>query len=380
MSNIYLVRDDGTLEQMTQSLWESEALLQEFLASNPHLLSTQPHRFVLVGREVGVPDSVAAGDRWSIDHVFLDEEGVLTLVETKRSTDTRLRREVVGQMLDYAANVVANVSAEKVRETFEKGCLARNANPAEVIASLLDQPDTDIAGPVIEKFWEDVRTNVEAERLRLVFVADRIPTELQRIIEFLDSSFREIEVLGLEIQQYVSHEGRRTLVPRAVGQTARSRQRKARVASTAAKWDERSYLEALQRDHGTAIADVGEKILRWCEQQGLFIWWSPSQSGGFVPVLQIGAERHHIFKFAAGGYVTVYFFWMRSQPPFDDPGMRRQLADRLTTITGLELSDPALEGKPKIPMSNIAAPEKLEAFLSVFGWFVETVRNASQKA
>jgi hypothetical protein len=31
---------------------------------------------------------------------------VPTLVEVKRSDDTRIRREVVGQMLDYAANGV----------------------------------------------------------------------------------------------------------------------------------------------------------------------------------------------------------------------------------------------------------------------------------
>src|SRR6185312_796656 len=54
---------------------------------------------------------------WSLDHLFLDEEGVPMLVEVKRSTDTRIRREVVGQMLDYAANALSywNVAAIKAR-------------------------------------------------------------------------------------------------------------------------------------------------------------------------------------------------------------------------------------------------------------------------
>jgi hypothetical protein len=34
----------------------------------------------------------------------VDEAGVPTLVEVKRSSDTRARREVVARMLDYAAN------------------------------------------------------------------------------------------------------------------------------------------------------------------------------------------------------------------------------------------------------------------------------------
>jgi len=36
----------------------------------------------------------------------LDQDAIPTIVEVKRSTDTRIRREVVGQMLGYAANAV----------------------------------------------------------------------------------------------------------------------------------------------------------------------------------------------------------------------------------------------------------------------------------
>jgi hypothetical protein len=60
----------------------------------------------LVRREKAVPADENGGGRWSLDHLFLDQDGVPTLVEVKRQTDTRIRREVVGQMLDYAANCV----------------------------------------------------------------------------------------------------------------------------------------------------------------------------------------------------------------------------------------------------------------------------------
>jgi hypothetical protein len=42
--------------------------------------------------------------------------------KAKRSTDTRIRREIVGQMLDCAANAVANWSVEEVRVRFEARC------------------------------------------------------------------------------------------------------------------------------------------------------------------------------------------------------------------------------------------------------------------
>jgi hypothetical protein len=44
---------------------------------------------------------------------------VPTLIEVKRQSDTRLRREVVGQMLDYAANAVVYWRIDQLRAEFE---------------------------------------------------------------------------------------------------------------------------------------------------------------------------------------------------------------------------------------------------------------------
>jgi hypothetical protein len=59
--------------------------------------------------------AASGGGRWSVDHLFLDQEAIPTLVEVKCSSDSRIRREVVGQMLDYAANAVVYWPIETVR-------------------------------------------------------------------------------------------------------------------------------------------------------------------------------------------------------------------------------------------------------------------------
>jgi hypothetical protein len=99
-------------------------VLQDLLAKYPQLLSgdepdLSTRHWLLVTRELGVPDSNDGGDRWSLDHLFLDQDAIPTLVEVKRSSDSRIRREVVGQMLDYAANAVAYWPAERVQGAFE---------------------------------------------------------------------------------------------------------------------------------------------------------------------------------------------------------------------------------------------------------------------
>ena len=47
-----------------------------------------------------------------------------------------------------------------------------------------------------------VETNLRAANLRLLFVADGIPDELTRVVEFLNEQMPRIEVLAVEIKQF----------------------------------------------------------------------------------------------------------------------------------------------------------------------------------
>src|SRR5204862_333114 len=202
----------------------------ELLATHPDLLageqidSDNPRRWLLVTREMGVPGEVDGTGRWSLDHLFLDQDAIPTLVEVKRSSDTRIRREVVGQMLDYAANASTYWDAGRLRSSFE----TRFDNNAEAADAELSSFIEDDLEP--EAFWETVAANLKERRLRLVFVADRIPPELRSIVEFLNEQLQLTEVIAVEIKQYVEPNGERiNIVPRVIGKTEMAR----RVKSTA---------------------------------------------------------------------------------------------------------------------------------------------------
>jgi hypothetical protein len=224
MCAIYL-KHGQELVEMVEAPYEAEEVLQGLLADYPNLLAgdrdDEPRRrWLLVQRELGIAGEEDGSDRWSLDHLFLDQDGVPTLVEVKRSSDTRLRREVVGQLLDYAANASAFWGLEKIRTAFEN----RHADPDEAAASLgkLLGGEEDP-----ERFWAAVGVNLTAGRLRLMFVADEIPSELRRIVEFLNEQMNRTEVLALEVRQYVERGGTRlTLVPRLIGGTEAARQAK----------------------------------------------------------------------------------------------------------------------------------------------------------
>lgn len=102
---IFPLRGEDELVEMRESPYEAEDVLQALIARFPSLLAgdqysaNSPRRWMLVGREAALPDDEDAAGRWSVDHLFLDQDAVPTLVEVKRSSDTWIRREVVGQML-----------------------------------------------------------------------------------------------------------------------------------------------------------------------------------------------------------------------------------------------------------------------------------------
>jgi hypothetical protein len=231
---IYLVSDDETLKPMEATPYSREDLLQRLLEQYPDLLAGEqvdpddPRRWLLVKREAGIAHDGDETHRWRLDHLFLDQDGVPTLVETKIAANPELRRQVVGQMLDYAANLIEVWSAERIQLEFEARCSEAGRPPEEILDAHLSSVET-ASEDLIDGFWTDVKTNLEAGRIRLVFVADKIPSTLLRIVEFLNGQMDPCEVIAVELRQYLHEaDGKtiRTLVPRVHGLTATAKFRK----------------------------------------------------------------------------------------------------------------------------------------------------------
>lgn len=86
-SKIFLIGDGkDNLVALEESGYVTESVLQDFLAEYPDLLPGDqidpeaPRRWLLVVREMGIPGDVNEADRWSLDHLFLDQDGIPTLL------------------------------------------------------------------------------------------------------------------------------------------------------------------------------------------------------------------------------------------------------------------------------------------------------------
>ena len=58
---------------------------------------SRSRKWIIIKREKGIPDRPDAGDRWSVDHLLIDQDAVPTLVEVKRSSILRYEEESSGR-------------------------------------------------------------------------------------------------------------------------------------------------------------------------------------------------------------------------------------------------------------------------------------------
>ena len=136
-----------------------------------HLRPGDARRWILVTREKGIAPSAGEAARWAVDHLIIDQNAVPTLAEVKRGWNPDIRRAIVGQLLEYAAQASQTWTAEELRGSFQRQAEARGRDAEADLAAVL-RTDGD---PDVDGFWEDVSTNLAPKRLRLLFVADVIP-------------------------------------------------------------------------------------------------------------------------------------------------------------------------------------------------------------
>jgi hypothetical protein len=375
-SGIFLIKD-GKLTEMVQQQPEKEKVLQDLLANHPSLLSGgqmdpgAPRRFVLIGREVGLGSEEGGPPRWSVDHLFLDQDAIPTLVEVKRSSDTRIRREVVGQLIEYAANGVTYWPIDQVRAEFEAWCDASGVDSADRLRDALGGLDD------IEAFWRSAKENLESGRVRMVFVGDIIPPELQRMVEFLNEQMSKAEVLAVELRYYRADD-LTTLVPRVVGATAKAQERKGRTLPLQAKLD--AFVEHVRSRHGEKAALAATHIMEWSRDQQLMR--SAEISGErfyFWPGLHAGGASYWPVNLRPDELV-ISFQALSKRMPFSEESLRRQLLDKLNDLSRVSLPLSSLTGRATISIGLLEDDELLQRILSALTWMMHQIREWAETA
>ncbi|MES2120354.1 MAG: DUF4268 domain-containing protein [Pseudomonadota bacterium] len=218
---IYQVGADGTLTRMKPGQPANEDEIQRMIANHPEMVAGSDEPLLLVERECAISDKAEGSGRWSLDHLFVTRDARPVLVEVKQASNTQLRREVVGQLVEYAANAVVHWNRDSIRANFVACCGGDEEAASESLRNFLGEGSDQTGSSDPEQFWNRVEANLRAGELSMVIVADQIPRELVRIVEFMNEQMHA-SVQAVELRWYVADSGMKTLVPRIIGATERA--------------------------------------------------------------------------------------------------------------------------------------------------------------
>jgi hypothetical protein len=265
-------------------------------------------------------------------------------------------------MLDYAANAVVYWPVDQLRAEFEAGW----PDPAEQIRANLG---ADIDPEIL---WQQIKTNLQAGRIRMLFVADRIPPELKRIVEFLNEQMDPAEVLALELRHFAGQD-LKTIVPVVYGQTERAQQEKA-VGGQKRRWDEPSILSTIGTEYGSEAQQVAKKIASWMNSVGKVWFGEGGQSGSINLTITAKGQNYSPIKIWTYGKIEIEFEYLKTKGPFASAAKRRDLLGRLNKIEGITLSDDQIEVRPTVLLSTLSSEVRLSSFLKVMDWVVDELR------
>jgi len=152
-----------------------EDWLQEFIFTNHHAIPVheiEPAFKPLIPICRELPTNAGP-----IDALFINDKGLLTMVECKLWKNPEARREVIGQILDYAKEI-SQWSYETLQKATHKGKDSSGLSLYELVSQNTEELDE-------RDFVDNVSRNLRRGRFLLLILGDGIRENVEQIAEFL---------------------------------------------------------------------------------------------------------------------------------------------------------------------------------------------------
>ncbi len=201
-----LWRNDGSgWHALAPAGFPDEAALHGLVEDAPQLLplSGSP-RLVVVGREVPLGGGYA-------DLIAIEPSGRLAVIEVKLSKNAEARRAVVAQVLTYAAFL--HGLDEKTLEGEVLGRELAKRGYATLARAVSENDQEGAFDP--EKFAEGLAESLSTGAFRLVLVLDDAPSELVRLVGYLEAVAGNLVVDLVTVTAYDVN-GSRVMIPQRV--------------------------------------------------------------------------------------------------------------------------------------------------------------------
>lgn len=365
-----LMKIDGTNQD---SKWEAlapmeyshEAELQGLLnTGSAELIPADPsldEAHVVFAREVST-------DSGPIDLIGIGSSGSITIMECKLAKNHQIKREVVGQVLDYAASLW-ETDVLTLSEAFRARA---GSDPFDAIRQQF--------GVDADSFDEEACRSEVARRLRegdfrLLVAVDRIDPELRRIIQYVNSrggSGPGLRLVAVEFPRY--QQGMiQVLVPEAYGDELAHP--KPPTSRGGRRWALEDYFAALAPD--SPLAPIVRRLLDWAAERRLTIRMGHGQTPSPSWRLEALGADYTLFAVGVDGRLWLGLGPLRGRPVTSEEPVMRTLIEGLNTISGIKVAYDA--SGPAVPLLPLAQEEAMAAFTAAWDRVIDAVRAAESR-
>ncbi len=161
----------------------------------------------------------------------------------------------------------------------------------------------------------------------------------------------------------------KTLVPRVIGLTSNAQTVKGKQHGLEQHWTEETFFAELLIQRGEKETATARKLIDWIKPKVTYFYFGVGRRGSLAPILKIRNKNIFCFALWTEGSVEIYFQHMKTRPPFDDEGKRKELLDKLNLINGVTIPLDKISARPNFAIRLLVEQVELNKFIEAFNWY-----------
>lgn len=346
---------DAKWEALAPMEYSNESELQNLLdTGSAELIPPDPaldDEHVAFAREVST-------DSGPIDLIGVGSSGSITIMECKLARNRQIKREVVGQVLDYAASLWET----EVHSFAEAFAVKAGTDPFE---SLRQRFGEDAENFEEERCRSEVARRLREGDFRLLVAVDRIDPQLRRIIQYVNTrggSGRGLRLVAVEFPRY--QQGTvQVLVPEAYGDELAS----APAGASKTRWDHVQALAELDRA-SPLLGELGRDLTAWADATPGVTYLVASRVPEVIPAITVEGRQTPLLTLSVED--RVYFGFPRwNGGVLAEQAVRDQFAAEMSVALRLDKPIKA-KGWSHVDAELLADPHARAAFFRVLSALV----------
>jgi len=362
MAKILLIEGENS-KVIDKVKFTEEGKLQDYLEEYPSLIPLSEivegaSDLLCIGREV------IAGPG-AMDLLFIDKEGLLTVVETKLAKNPEARRTVIGQIIEYAS-YIAQWTADDVYRIANDYL---KSNPDEIMGKISQGEFS------AENFRSNIGQNLRNGKTRLIIAVDELVEPLRATVTFLNKN-SNFDILLLQVSSFEESKTRKVLIPSLFGYAPKT----TTTDGPRRHWDTENFFIDTRARCEPKVADTITKLYEFTKSNADGISWGTGTSVGSFTFRKLRyAILVSIFTVYSNGSIALNFGEMKGKEVKEE--LLQFFRAKLNEILGINIPEEAISiGKfPSITAEILTEAENLKHFQDTVLALCQQIESSSDR-